>query len=228
MQGINIKKHIKGKALHYLTGIVMIAAFNLIAVWIPQITAQIIDGASEATLDSHGILLLCLKILGVAGVSFVLAFLSRYFIFNAALLFGRESRNKVFEYLVNLSMKYFSKNSVGDVMALTTNDLRVVENSLRMVIMGGARVLLLIALSFVAMSSVVDPVLTLIVFAPFPVLSAVMVFFRQDNKEKVQESPGQLFRPYEKNRRQHSKHEGDKSFLPGRRGGNGLRGLQSG
>ena len=34
----------------------MIAAFNLMAVWIPQITAQIIDGAAGAVLDMHGIL----------------------------------------------------------------------------------------------------------------------------------------------------------------------------
>ncbi len=202
MQGISIKKHLKEKALHYLSGIVMIAAFNLMAVWIPKITGQIIDGASADALDSNGILLLCLKILAIAAGSFVLAFLSRYFIFNAALLFGRDSRNKVFEYIVNLSMKYFTKNSVGDVMALTTNDLRVVEHSLRMVIMGGARVLLLIGLSFAAMSSVVNPVLTLIVFAPFPVLSAVMFFFGRVIRKrfrKVQDTYSNLSRKTEDN-----------------------------
>lgn len=202
MQSINIKKHLKEKILNYLPGILMIAAFNLMAVWIPKITAQIIDGAAGATLDLSGILLLSLRILVVAAGSFVLAFVSRYIIFNAALTFGRDSRNKLFEYLVDLSMKYFTKNSVGDVMALTTNDLRVIEHSLRMVIMGGARIVLLIVLSFIAMSSVVDPVLTLIVFAPFPVLTGVMFFFGKIIRKrfrKVQDSYSNLTRKTEDN-----------------------------
>ena len=200
--GIKIAKHLKEKWLSYATGVAMIAAFNLMAVWIPKITAQIIDGASEGTLDTHRVLLLCLRILAVAAASFVLSFVSRYFIFNSALMFGRNSRNRVFEHLVKLSMKYFSQNSVGDVMALTTNDLRVVEHSVRMVIMGGARVVLLIGLSFAAMSSVVDFRLTLIVFAPFPILSAVMIFFGRIIRRrfrKVQDSYSNLTRKTEDN-----------------------------
>ena len=200
--GIKIGKHLKEKWLSYTTGVIMIATFNLMAVWIPKITAQIIDGASEGTLDANGLLLLCLRILAVAAASFVLSFVSRYFIFNSALIFGRNSRNRVFEHLVKLSMKYFSQNSVGDVMALTTNDLRVVEHSVRMVIMGGARVVLLIGLSFAAMSSVVDFRLTLIVFAPFPVLSAIMIFFGRIIRKrfrKVQDSYSNLTRKTEDN-----------------------------
>jgi ATP-binding cassette subfamily B protein len=202
MAGLSIKKHIKEKFLNYFVGVVMIAAFNLMAVWIPQITAQIIDGAADAVLDMHGILMLCLKILAIAAASFLLAFSSRYFIFNSALLFGRDSRNKLFEHLVDLSMKYFTENSVGDVMALTTNDLRVIEHSLRMVVMGGARILLLIGLSFAAMSSVVDLNLTLIVFAPFPLLSIVMFVFGKIIRKrfrKVQDKYSSLSRKTEDN-----------------------------
>ena len=202
MAGLSIKKHIKEKFLNYFVGVVMIAAFNLMAVWIPQITAQIIDGAADAVLDMHGILMLCLKILAIAAASFLLAFSSRYFIFNSALLFGRDSRNKLFEHLVDLSMKYFTENSVGDVMALTTNDLRVIEHSLRMVVMGGARILLLIGLSFAAMSSVVDLNLTLIVFAPFPLLSIVMFVFGKIIRKrfrKVQDKYSNLSRKTEDN-----------------------------
>ena len=202
MPGLSIKKHLKEKFLNYFTGVVMIAAFNLMAVWIPQITAQIIDGAAGAVLDMHGILLLCLKILALAAASFLLAFTSRFFIFNSALTFGRDSRNKLFEHLVDLSMKYFTENSVGDVMALTTNDLRVIEHSLRMVVMGGARIVLLIGLSFAAMSSVVDLNLTLIVFAPFPLLSIVMFVFGKIIRKrfrKVQDKYSNLSRKTEDN-----------------------------
>ncbi len=202
MAGLSIKKHLKEKFLNYFVGVVMIAAFNLMAVWIPQITAQIIDGAAGAVLDMHGILMLCLKILAIAAASLLLAFSSRFFIFNAALVFGRDSRNKLFEHLVDLSMKYFTENSVGDVMALTTNDLRVIEHSLRMVVMGGARILLLIGLSFAAMSSVADLNLTLIVFAPFPLLSVVMFVFGKIIRKrfrKVQDRYSNLSRKTEDN-----------------------------
>ncbi len=202
MKGISIKAHLKEKALSYLFGIAMIFVLSIIAVWIPKITAEIIDGASLGTLDTRGILLLCLKIIAIAAASFALSFMSRYFIFKAALLFGRDSRNKVFEYLVDLSMQYFSKNSVGDVMALTTNDLRVIEHSLRMVIMGGANVIVMIVLSFLAMSSVVDPFLTLIVFTPLPVMTVVMIVFGKIIRKrfrKVQDCYSSLSRKTEDN-----------------------------
>lgn len=202
MEKINIKQHFKQKASSYLSGITLIVLFNLIAVWIPKITAEIIDGAIASSLDSKGILQLCFVILALTSVSFVLSFMSRYFIFNAALKFGEQSRNKIFEFLVDLSMKYFTKNSVGDVMALTTNDIRVVEHSIRMLVMGGSRVSLLIIMSVIAMSSIADPVLTLVVFAPFPVLSIVILLFGKIIRKrfrKVQDSYSNLTRKTEDN-----------------------------
>lgn len=202
LEKISVKEHLKKKSGNYLSGIALIIIFNLIAVWIPKITAEIIDGAYLGNLDSNGILMLCFKIIALALFSFALSFISRYFIFNSALLFGKSSRNKIFEHLVDLSMKYFTKNSVGDVMALTTNDVRVVENSLRMVIMGGSRVLLLIVMSFFAMSTATDPVLTIIVFAPFPLLTAIILVFGRIIRKKfrkVQDSYSSLTRKTEDN-----------------------------
>ena len=202
MRRISIKAHFKEKALNYISGIGLIIVFNLIAVWIPRITKDIIDGASIGYLDSSDILQLCFKIIGLALISFILSFFSRFLIFNTALKFGEQSRNKIFEYLVDLSMKYFTKNSVGDVMALTTNDLRVVEHSIRMLVMGGSRVLLLIVLSFFAMSSIADVKLTLIVFAPFTLLTAIILIFGKIIRKrfrKVQDSYANLTRKTEDN-----------------------------
>lgn len=202
MKQISIKKHLKDNAFSYLIGLIIIVAFNLLAVWMPRITAEIIDGAAIGTLDSSAILLLCFQILALSLASFGLSFLTRYFIFNAVLMFGRDSRNKIFEYLIDLSMKYFTKNSVGDVMALTTNDLSVVEGSLRMVIMGGGRVLILIVMSFFAMSALTNSALTLTVFAPFPLLTVIILIFGKIIKKKfrkVQDSYASVARKAEDN-----------------------------
>lgn len=202
MRKISIKDHLSKKAGNYLLGVILVIILNLIVVFIPKITANIIDGTSNYTLDSNGILILCLKIIGLALISFALGFFSRYIIFHSSLIFGRNSRNKIFEHLVDLSMKYFSKNSVGDVMALTTNDVKVVQHTIRMLIMGGSRVVFLIVMSFFAMTAVANLQLTVVSFAPFPFLTIFILFFGKIIRKrfrKVQDSYANLTRKTEDN-----------------------------
>jgi ATP-binding cassette subfamily B protein len=147
-------------------------------------------------------LILCLKIIGLSLVSFAIGFFSRYIIINAALVFGENSRNKIFKYLVDLSMRYFSKNSVGEVMTLTTNDVKVVQHTIRMLIMAGSRVIFLIIMSFIAMTSVANFKLTIAAFAPFPLLTIFIIYYGKIIRKRfriVQDSYANLARKTEDN-----------------------------
>ena len=83
----------------------------------------------------------------------------------------------MFDHMLKLSMKFFHRNRVGELMALATNDL----GSLRMITSRGfnlmTNTLILLVSSIFIMVRYVDPRLTLYSFLPLPFLVLLMTKF---------------------------------------------------
>ncbi len=169
-KNINIKKHLWENKLRYFAGLFVFFVLSVITVTIPRISGRIVDNVEIGALEPQQLLLLCLQIVGLALAVVLCNFLARVFILSSVHRFDMENRNKIFKYLLKLSMRYYNKNSVGDIMALSTNDLRAIRMSMMRTIMMTGRGLFTIGLSFIAMTQIASLKLALIVMIPFPFL----------------------------------------------------------
>lgn len=199
---ISLSRHLKDNKWRYITGSLLLMATSGIQAVIPRISGNIIDSIEQSAIDGGGILRTG-GIIAILAFSYVLLrFLSRYQILNGTNLFDRDSRDKMFAYLTTLSMKYFNRHSTGDIMALSTNDLRTVRMALMRGIMVLVGALFSIIISIVIMVKTVSPLMTAIVFIPFPFLMFVMYRFGPVMRRRfliVQESFSDMVRKAEEN-----------------------------
>ena len=168
-----IKKH----RWTYIKGVVLLIMINALQLAIPRITGNIIDSLQYKTIDTKGLNIYGIMIIVIALMILVLHYLSRFYLIGAANLFEYNMRNKLFKHLLSLSMKFFDKKSVGELMALSVNDMQAIRMAMmRGIIMIVNTAFLLIA-SVIILSSTIDVRLTIIAFIPFPILIIVMLKF---------------------------------------------------
>ena len=123
-------------------------------------------------------------------------------VLGASNLFDYEVRNEMFDHMLSLSMRFFHKSRVGDLMALATNDL----GSLRMILSRGfnlvTNTIILLVGSIVVMAGYMDLRLTIYAFLPFPFLVWIMIKFGpmiNRRFRRVQESFSDLTRKTQEN-----------------------------
>ena len=161
----------------YVKGLFLLIVINILQVLVPRITGQIVDGLETLSLDDRKLLYYGAILILISLMTFVSHFLSRLQVAGASNRFDYEVRNVMFDHMLKLSMKFFHRNRVGELMALATNDL----GSLRMITSRGfnlmTNTLILLVSSIVIMVRYVDPRLTLYAFLPLPFLVLVMTKF---------------------------------------------------
>jgi len=102
---------------------------------------------------------------------------------------------------MDLSMRYFNKNSTGEIMALATNDLSTIRMALSRGIMMTAHIVILFSLAFFQMSGI-SLKLTALTIIPFPFLLFVIIKYGPLIRKKfrvVQESFGDLSKIVQEN-----------------------------
>ena len=117
----------RSRWLHYMLGILFLAAVDQMNVYIPQFTGQITDGLKAGTIGMDGVWRLIGLIVLMGGAMAVGRFGWRYFIFGAALDVRRRLQEDLFAHLEKLSMRYYNEHKTGDLMAHFTNDMRSVQ-----------------------------------------------------------------------------------------------------
>ena len=75
-------------------------------------------------------------VVGLALFKGMARYLQEYFIRTAGQLVMRDLRNEVFGHTLSLSMRYFSKNSIGAIMSRITNDITTMQSSVAEVLVG--------------------------------------------------------------------------------------------
>jgi ATP-binding cassette subfamily B multidrug efflux pump len=114
----------------YLGGILVLAAVDISQTIIPSITARVIDDLSSFTATAHILLVALLQIGALVAGMTVDRYFWRYLIWGSARYVEQEVRGNLFAKYLELSADFHDVHKTGDLMALVTNDLEAVRQSL--------------------------------------------------------------------------------------------------
>ncbi len=197
-----VKNFIFKNRMRYAKGAMALLLINILQVSIPRITGEIIDGIQTGSINANNVGMYSSIIVIIAISIFVLNYLSRLQITGASILFQYETTNAIFKHLEKLSMSFFNKNSVGELMALSVNDV----NAVRLALGRGVNLIIdtffLMLLSIIAMGKTINMKLTIMAFLPIPILIVVVAKFGSviNNRfKKVQESFASLTEKVQEN-----------------------------
>lgn len=152
----------------YLRGIACLVVTATLAMWIPLLLKQAVDGIEHGrpTSEISGTLLL---VIGVAIVQGLVRSFSRFLIFNAGRDIEYQLRNELFAHLQTLSLSYYQRRPVGDLMSRLVNDVTAVRLLLGLGIINILNTPLYYVYGMSYMLAM-DPVLTALALAPYPLL----------------------------------------------------------
>ncbi len=198
-----IKKH----KIRYSSGVLAVIAVNGLAILTPIITGEIVDmlrAADATTMDSTvaRLLMLCIVLVCIAVVKLVANFLVRYCILGASNLLDYVMRKKMFNKLIDLSINYFNRKSAGEIMALSTNDLRTVRMAIGRGIMMITNATVLLGAGVLYLSFKMSFGLTIGILIPFPFMIFMITKFSKfihTRFRKVQETFSDLTAKTEEN-----------------------------
>lgn len=122
----NLVKH----KWRYAKGLFFLIVINLLQILVPRITGIVVDELKTLSLDEKDLLFYGGLLMAISLMIFVSHYLSRVQVLGASNLFDYEVRNEMFAHMLSLSMRFYHKSRIGDLMALATNDL----GSLRMIL----------------------------------------------------------------------------------------------
>lgn len=194
----NLVKH----KWRYAKGLFFLIIINVLQILVPKITGIVVDGLKTLSLENKDLLYYGALMIIISLMIFVSHYLSRVQVMGASNLFDYEVRNEMFDHMLSLSMRFFHRSRIGELMALATNDL----GSLRMILSRGfnliTNTIILFIGSIVVMAGYMDLRLTIYAFLPFPFLVWIMVKFGpmiNRRFRRVQESFSDLTRMTQEN-----------------------------
>ena len=134
-------KHINKYYLKYLValllGMVALVAVDYFQLKIPEFYRMVINGVNEGVVDLDGTLVpfdmdfvweqICKPMFFVAMIMISGRFLWRICFFGSGIKVERDLRQKMFDHCKDLSLQYYHRNKVGNLMSLFTNDLETVQ-----------------------------------------------------------------------------------------------------
>ncbi len=200
----------------FLAGILFVAASNYFAVLAPQVTSYVVNivqqrlpGAKPVT--SHAlndpivewfirvleplkgnftklVTICCITILVLALIRGLLMFFMRQTIIVMSRHIEYDQKNEIFKHYQVLDTNFFKTHSTGDMMNRMTEDVSRVRSYTGPSIMYLINLLSLIAFCVINMVRK-DPMLTLYVLAPLPILAATIYIVNQiiyKKSEKIQ------------------------------------------
>ncbi len=158
----------------YIAGISCLAATSGSQILIPQFLRRAVDAISRGGLELHTIGVLMIQLVGVSIVIALGRFGWRYFIHGASRRIESELRAQLFEKLLAMQPSFYNRSQIGDLMALSTNDM----NSIRMA-SGMALVALfdgvLLTAGILGILFVQNPRIAAIVILPLPLITALIL-----------------------------------------------------
>ena len=195
---MNKKKTLRSLILQYkfpiLAGILALSIVDFSLLSIPLIIEKAIDALTIRGAGLQALTRYALYILGLAVVMSFFRFFWRYFILGASRKIEFTLRNEFFTHLQRLSFDFYGERKVGDLMALTVNDIEAIRMACGIGVVVAYDGILLFVFILSAMAYV-SPTLTLYAIIPFPILGFIVAKFGkmiEDRFEKVQASFSEL------------------------------------
>ena len=150
----------------YVRGIACLVATATLAMSIPWLLKQAVEGIEHGRPFSE-VSSTVLLIIGVALIQGVVRSFSRFLIFNVGRDIEYQLRNELFAHLQTLSLSYYQRQPIGDLMSRLVNDVTAVRLLLGLGIINILNTPLYYVYAMSAMLAM-DPVLTLLAVAPYP------------------------------------------------------------
>ena len=157
-------------------GFLALVVVDVLQLLIPRIIKHAIDDLTLGRTSSSSLLLYGGEILGVALLIGGLRFVWRQLLMGTARRIERALRDRLFVHLQSLSLSYFSRTKVGDLMALATNDIEAVRMSMALGLVFLIDTVILGVLTIFFMVYI-HPLLTLYSILPMPLITLITLFF---------------------------------------------------
>ena len=166
----------KKQKRRYLIGIIFLLLTALTNLIIPRTIGQFADWVNQKQLTQMHVLV-ALTILLAAGLGqYLFRYGWRNQIWGGAADLERKLRSQLFWHYLNMDEMFFKRHRIGDLMALSTNDITAVQNVAGVGILTLADSVITGGMTIVAMILFVDWKLTIVAILPLPLL-AVMAYF---------------------------------------------------
>jgi ATP-binding cassette subfamily B protein len=167
----------------YVRGIFCLIASATLAMSIPLLLKWTIEAIQQQR-PFRDVLFYVLAIIGTACVQGVVRSFSRFVIFNVGRDVEYQLRNDLFAHLQKLSLGYYQRQAIGDLMSRLVNDVTAVRLLLGLGILN----LLNTPLYYIyAVSAMVmmDPLLTLAALAPYPLM---LLFVKRMSRQMMEKT----------------------------------------
>lgn len=167
----------------YALGSVMLLGRGVLAAALPYLIGRAIDAL--AALETQSAIRFAVFLLGVAALKGVAQYAMRWVLITISRDIEFDLRNDLSAHLVGLDRRFYERYGTGDLMARATNDLAQVRSLLGPGLMYTAEIAV-IFVAVVAVMASTDWVLTLLVFAPMPLISLGVGYFGRRTHEQFQ------------------------------------------
>ena len=171
-----LKRDIMENRWRILIGLFALIIVDVLQLFIPRIIKYAIDDLTSGVISPHQLLLYGIEVLilsiGIGGFRYVW----RYLLLGTARRVEKALRDRLFLHLQALSLSYFSRTKVGDLMAHATNDIEAVRMSLALgsVFLVDTIILGILTIFFMIY---IHPLLTLYAILPMPLITVITLLF---------------------------------------------------
>lgn len=167
----------------YAGGLTALLFRGVLAAGVPLLIGRAVDqlaaGEQEAAVNS------VLLVLGVAGGKGIAQYAMRWILITISRDIEYDLRNDISAHLVTLDRTFYERYRTGDLMARVTNDLAQVRSLLGPGLMYTAEIGVVIA-AVLSIMAWTDWLLTLVIFAPMPLISLAVGHFGRRTHEQFQ------------------------------------------
>jgi ATP-binding cassette subfamily B multidrug efflux pump len=171
-------------------GLFSLLIVDVLQLLIPRVIKHAIDDLTLGGITRRDLLVYGAEILVLALAIGGFRYVWRHLLLGGARRVERGLRDRLFRHLQTLSLTYFSRTKIGDLMAHATNDIEAVRMSLAMGVVFMVDTIILGTLTLFFMIYI-DPVLTLYSVLPMPLITVMTLLFSRmihDRFEQVQRS----------------------------------------
>ena len=166
-------------------GLISLIIVNILQLLIPRVIKWAVDDLTTLSLDTTGLLIYAGQIAAIGCCMGLFRFVWRNCLLGTSRRVEEGLRNRLFAHLQSLSAQYFDVTRTGDLMAHATNDILQVRmaTGMGLVAINDAVFLGLAAVGFML---AIDPLLTLLVLIPMPLIILGTRFFTKRMHQRYQ------------------------------------------
>lgn len=187
----HIRKYFFKYKYHLLLGILITIVSRVFSLFMPRYVknaiAAIEDFARSSTKDAFQMTSLLLEyaliIIGATIISAVLMFFMRQLIINVSRYIEYDMKNEIFQKYEQLSLSFYKRNRVGDLMNRISEDVSKVRMYAGPAIMYSVQTITLFV-CVIPLMFVISPKLTLFTLIPLPILS--LLIYKMSRKINIE------------------------------------------